>query len=137
MKNLVILFSTVFMSAGAMALTTQEVWQHHIDAWVNRDLDAIVSDYDHSSVMILNNRVYKGQGEIREVFKNLFLIFDQGSNQITPATIEGRVIFITWRFTPIADRQYLGTDTFIIEKGKIKVQTIASDLYDRADFNFK
>lgn len=112
------------------SMTTSEVWQHHIDSWDKRDLSKILSDYDCESILILNGKIYRGAEQISKVFSSLFRIFDRGENQINPVVIHDRVVYITWHFRPTGlDVQY-GTDTFVIEHGKIKVQTIASPLYD-------
>lgn len=142
--NAILMMGLWFISGGVAAVpsqahqqnesaqqTTAEVWQHHIDAWVQRDLDAIVSDYTDESLMIVNNRIYRGQDEIRKVFEHLFVLFDEGSNRIDPAILDGRIIYITWFFTPTGDHEYFGTDTFVVEDGKIVVQTIASLLYEK------
>jgi len=115
--------------------TTAEVWSHHIEAWESRDLTAIASDYDSESVMIVNGKTFKGRAEIEQVFSQLFRIFDQGVNRIDPPTLDGRIVYLTWHFTPVGDVEYYGTDTFIVENGVIEVQTIASPLYDKFRVN--
>lgn len=120
-----------FLSSSAMAQTTNEVWTHHIEAWQARSLEAIVSDYNEDSVLILNNQVFKGTNAIKNVFTQLFGIFDHGQNRIDTPVSPGRIVYITWHFTPTGESEFFGTDTFIIEQGKIAVQTIASPLYDK------
>lgn len=106
-----------------------ETWQHHIDAWEQRDVDAIAQDYTENSLLILNGNTFRGTDAIKEVFRQLFTIFDSGENRIDPVIIEDRIIYITWHFRPTAQEEFFGTDTFVIEHGKISVQTIASPLY--------
>jgi len=110
---------------------TREVWEHHIDAWDARDLDAIMADYAGDSILINNNKVYRGIEEIRSVFEPLFWLFSHGENIIDPAVIEEEVIYITWHFTPYNDHLYDGTDSFVVQNGIIKYQTIASLLYEK------
>lgn len=110
---------------------TKKVWERHIEAWDARDLDGIMADYREDSILIRNNRVFKGIAEIRGVFDGLFGLFDNGKNIIDPAALEEEVIYITWHFTPDNDREYYGTDSFVVEKGVIKYQTIASLLYEK------
>ena len=83
--------------------------------------------------MIVNNTVYRGNQKIRKVFEHLYNLFDSGENKIEPAVIEEEVIYITWFFKPTAENGvgYYGTDSFIVHKGVIKYQTIASQLYDK------
>lgn len=114
----------------AETATTDQVWQHHIQTWGARDLDGLVSDYTESSVLILNGQVFKGTKAIRSAFVQLFQIFDHGENRIDPVILEGRMVYITWHFKPDQKTEQFGSDTFVIEHGKIQVQTIASELYD-------
>ena len=139
MKNpVVILMLTVLpllatFSASARegnASATDRVWQHHVQAWSERDLDGIVSDYSNSSFLIVNGRTYIGQSEIRKVFQRLFQIFSAGKNQIDTPTLRDRIVYITWHFTPRGEAETFGTDTFVIEIGAISVQSIASPLYE-------
>ena len=67
-----------FSASAAPKASTEQVWQEHIDAWVNRDLDAISVHYDEDSLMIVNNIMFRGPKEIREVFAYLFHRFDNG-----------------------------------------------------------
>ncbi|OJH39482.1 nuclear transport factor 2 family protein [Cystobacter ferrugineus] len=132
-------FKTIFfsvlaaltLSAPARAATpsTQEVWQHHIKAWDAKDVAAITSDYTDSSVLILNNQVFRGKAAIAHVFSQLFQIFGTGQNQLDQPVIDGRIIYLNWRYTPKNENAFFGSDTFVVEKGKIQIQTIASELY--------
>ena len=119
------------MESKRKVAETEKVWQEHIQAWGANDLDAIMVHYTEQSVMILNNSMLKGTKKIREVFANLFKLFNAGENNIDPAVIAGEVIYITWNFKPEAEKgkSYFGTDTFVVQDGIIKYQTIASELY--------
>jgi ketosteroid isomerase-like protein len=110
------------------AKTTQQVWDHHIKAWSDRDVDAIVSDYGNESVVVMNSMVYRGPKEIRALFGNLFKVFDRASeHEIDPAIVTGKLVYITWR-AKIDEVSYpMGTDTFLIDDGKIEYQTITSN----------
>lgn len=118
------------MKSAGTADETKKVWAEHIQAWDARDLDGIMVHYTEESIMIVNNRVYRGTQAIRKVFQHLYNLFDNGENIITPAVIEEQVIYITWNFTPTNNSEYFGTDSFVVQKGMIKYQTIASKLYD-------
>jgi len=109
---------------------TEAVWEHHIQAWDNSDLEEIMSDYSEDSILILNNTVYEGIDQVAGVFDRLFDIFADGNNIIAPETIEGEVIYITWNYTPPNDHAYDGTDSFVVRNGIIEYQTIASRLYE-------
>lgn len=112
---------------------TKDVWQRHIEAWDASNLDAIMEDYSEESVMILNNSMLQGIKPIRNVFANLFELFNDGKNKIEPEVIEGEVIYIIWNFKPRAEngKSYFGTDTFVVQNSIITYQTIASELYQK------
>ena len=125
---------TTFYSHSALAQTTEEVWKHHIEAWEARSVEAIASDYSDDSVLIVNNKIFQGPEKVKNVFSQLFEIFDKGENRIDTPVLLGRFIYITWHFTPSEGRELFGTDTFVVENGKIILQTIASTLYDAYSF---
>ncbi len=119
----------VSASVFAESQSTTEVWEHHIQAWQARDINAIVADYNEESVLILNSKIFKGTAAIRKAFTQLFEIFKGGENVVDNPVIVDRIVYITWTYVPVGDALYDGTDTFVIENGKITVQTIASTLY--------
>jgi len=121
---------TLLGSSAGLAASTNEVWEHHIRAWEARSVDEIVSDYSDNSTLVLNNQIFKGRKQIAQGFTRLFEIFDNGTNKIDTPTVFDRFVYITWNFTPNGKQEFFGTDTFVIEEGKIVLQTIASKLYD-------
>ena len=117
---------TVSGSAIAFNRSTTDVWNHHIQAWEARSVDDITADYTDESILVLNNQLFKGQDEIANVFTQLFKIFDVGVSRIDTPLLFDRFVYITWHFTPTGKQEFFGTDTFVIEGGKIALQTIAS-----------
>ena len=112
---------------NASVPTTAAVWAHHIEAWQNRDLTTIMADYTDESVDIVVNKTYRGTREITELFSKLFQLFDGAKDHVVdPAVIEGKVVYITWHAV-FGGKTVTGTDTFVIENGKITYQTITSD----------
>jgi len=77
----------------------------------------------------VNNQIFSGNEQIATVFSGLFQIFDGGSNHIETPIVLDRFVYITWNFTPQGKAEFFGTDTFVIESGKIVLQTIASPLF--------
>ena len=119
-----------FLSSFVDEQVTQNVWEHHINAWGQKDLDAILSDYDESAFVIINNKVFQGHDQIRSVFSQLFELFSHGNNNIQPAVVKAQTIYITWKFTPNGFGGFAGTDSFVVLDGKIQAQTIASEVYE-------
>ena len=52
--------------------STREVLDHHWEAFVNNDLNAVMEDYTEESILILPDKTHKGLDEIREVFIGAF-----------------------------------------------------------------
>ena len=124
------LFATVLAVPQAFATTPGEIWEHHIEAWGTQDLDTILEDYTDTSLLVINGQEFLGKNEIRIVFARLFEIFDGGENTISPVLIRDSLVYITWMYQPLnSERPFFGTDTFLIEEGKIRIQTIGSALY--------
>ena len=130
-KILAVMFAMGWvMTSGLHAEGVSDVWAHHIQTWNARDLNGLTSDYTEDSIVIVNNHVFKGTTAIRSAFEQLFNLFDHGENRIDTPTLVDRVVYITWHFTHENKSAFDGSDTFVIENGKIAIQTIASALYD-------
>lgn len=105
-----------------------QVWRHHIDAWNERDLDEILLDYSREAVVLRNVDLHRGDREIARLFSQLFWFFDKASyHKVSSAFIPEpeKVIYITWEAV-VDGVHYNGTDTFVVEHGKIVYQTITS-----------
>lgn len=126
--SLAVLLSVSLTTHGA-AKTTDEVWQHHLDAWGKQSVKDIVKDYDDKSTLILNNQIFKGEEAIGHVFTQLFKIFNQGTSRIDTPVIQDRFVYLIWYLTPKGQSEFLGTDTFVVEDGKISLQTITSPIF--------
>ena len=106
---------------------TQEVLDHHWEAFSQNDMEAVMADYTEESVLITPDRTYKGMEEIRTNFENAFEAFpkDQTTFELNKSVVEGDVAYILWQAkTPTFNLSY-ATDTFIIRDGKIISQTYA------------
>ncbi|GAA4433742.1 hypothetical protein GCM10023188_23690 [Pontibacter saemangeumensis] len=106
---------------------TQEVLDHHWEAFSQNDMEAVMADYTEESVLITPDRTYAGLEEIRTNFENAFKAFpkDQTTFQLNKSVVEGDVAYILWQAkTPAFNLSY-ATDTFIIRDGKIISQTYA------------
>ena len=116
---------------------TNDVWLRHIDAWQRQSLADIAADYAPDARIVINNRVFTGRNEVRHVFSHLFKLFSTGSTQIDTPVVFDRFIYITWQFSPQGGHEtqpYFGTDTFVVEDGLIRLQTIGSALYDSCSY---
>jgi len=105
--------------------STEEVLDHHIQAF-EEDLDSILSDYDENSCIMSPQGTFRGLDEIRDFYSAFVGALPEDFLDvfhITYSDIDGEVAFIAWEALPWFP---LGTDTFIIQDGKILYQTFAA-----------
>ena len=110
-----------------MAIPT-EVFAHHLQAFAAGDIDEILRDYREDSVMLYGDRVWRGLAGARAFFKLWiedwlppgcrFDIIDQQAVD--------DLVYLTWTAESDAYVYDLGTDTFLINDGKVVRQTVAS-----------
>ena len=124
MKKLTTLALAIFVSVASASSTEQLVWDHHIQAWFQRDIPELIEDYTEESVVLVNGEAHRGLEEIEKLFKGFFAAFDQAeSNTIERVEITGNVVYITWEATFNGNTNY-GTDTFVLRGDRILTQTI-------------
>ncbi len=114
---------------------TQKVFNHHDASFSNKDADAILSDFDENAFVIVNNKVYQGHDEIRSVFEQLFVLFSKGTTKLQPVIVKAQTIYIMWDFYMDGLSSFGGSDSFVVENGKIQAQTIYSELYEMFPLN--
>ena len=103
---------------------------HHLRSFRENDLEAVMSDYTSASVLITQQATYTGPEEIKAFFTGLMIHFPiQGSNfKLDKIVVEEGLAYIVWHAdTPSLDVT-LGTDTFMLKRGKIFRQTFAGEM---------
>jgi hypothetical protein len=107
--------------------STEEVLDHHLTAFGEGDVDAIVSDYADDAVIITQGGVVQGE-EIRALFETLVAEFAKPgmSFELVNRQTRDEVAYIVW-IAETADNVYeFATDTFVIRKGQIAYQTLSA-----------
>jgi ketosteroid isomerase-like protein len=110
-------------------MSTQSVLDHHLEAFGAGDVDETMEDYTDDSVLILPDATLTGLDAIRTAFTEFYGgLFRPGTYGFTMDRTEvvGDVAFILWHSTNEGADVTLGTDTFVIQDGKIAVQTFAA-----------
>lgn len=107
--------------------TTQAVLNHHLEAFGANDLDAIMEDYADEATLITPDATFQGKEQIRAFFEGLFPSFPTEGTafEMDTAVVYNEAAYILWHATTPTIDVPLGTDTFIILDGKIKIQTFA------------
>ena len=110
-------------------MSTQEVLDHHLQAFAAGDVDELLKDYTDTSVLMEPNGTHRGASALRAFFAPVFEgLFRPGSYDATVdrSTVEGEVAYVVWHSKNQGAEVSLGTDTFVIQGGKIHVQTFAA-----------
>ena len=107
--------------------STQQVLDHHWKAFKANDLEETMADYTEESFLITPDKTYKGLAEIRQNFVSAFAAFPKDSStfQLDKSLALQDVGYIIWQATTPTFKLSYGTDTFIIQNGKIIRQTYA------------
>ena len=106
---------------------TKEVLDHHWKTFQANDLEGTMADYTEESVLITPDRTYTGLDQIRENFVTAFALFPKDSTtlQLDKSVVHQDVGYIIWQGAAPTLTVSFGTDTFIIQNGKIIRQTFA------------
>ena len=83
--------------------STEDVLDHHLDAFGAQDMEENLKDYGEDSVLITHSDVFRGIDEI-----------------------EGDVAYITWNAETPENVYEFATDTFLIRDGGIETQTLGA-----------
>ncbi len=109
-------------------MSTKQVVDHHLTAFLAGDLEETIKDYTDTSVFISPNGIARGRDEIRTVYTRLFGgMFAPGTYEFTKDMehVEGEVAYVLWHADCATARVVLATDTFVIRDGAIVTQTVA------------
>ena len=106
---------------------TQQVLQHHWEAFQANDLEGIMADYTEESILITPDKTFRGLEEIRKNFVEAFKVFPKDSAKLTlnKSLAVKDVGYIIWGAATPTFQLVYATDTFIIQNGKIVRQTYA------------
>lgn len=109
-------------------MTTEEVLNHHLEAFSEGSADKIMEDFTDESVLIIPEATLTGKEIIHGAFTEFFgSIFKPGTYEFTMDRVEvsGDIAYIIWHATTSAGEVKMGTDTLYVKDGKIAVQTFA------------
>lgn len=107
---------------------SQNVLNHHLQAFGENNIDALMEDYTEESVVVAPDSTYKGLEAIRGLFSAMVPMFPPDGTEFTLDKMEVNddIAYIVWHAkTPVVNVS-IGTDTYVIENGKIEYQTFAA-----------
>ena len=105
---------------------TETVVRNHLQAFLEqKGIAAILNDYDENARFYSEARIYQGKQEIHGFFTNFMDALPAGATDrfsLRSLRIDGNIAYITWS---VGNDIPLGTDTFVVDNGKIVSQTFA------------
>lgn len=107
------------------------VFAQHVAAFMAGDLEAVLDDFTDESVVITPEGVFEGLTQIRGVYEKLLTEFgniergDSPGLHVDTLYVRNDMLFITWHATSKQHVFPFGTDTFLINKGKVWRQSIS------------
>jgi ketosteroid isomerase-like protein len=104
--------------------SAEEVYRHHAAALLDRDLDAIVSDYAEDAVLITGDGVLRGRAGVRQAFMKVLHDLPDAKWDVRTRIVEGQVLYLEWTVTAPGTRADDGVETFLVRDGEIVLQTI-------------
>lgn len=110
------------------------VLAHHLESFGKGDLDAILSDYTPDAFILTQNGPVKGTEAIKGLLTAVLEEFTKPGQkfEVVRTDVKRDIGYIVWK-AETADNIYeIGTDTFVIENGKIVAQTFAAKATPRA-----
>jgi len=107
--------------------TTQSVLDHHMKTFLGNDLDGIMADYSEESVLVTPTNTIKGITEIRDNFARVFTLLPKDSTnfKMNKSVVVKDLAYIIWEAESPKIKFEYGSDSFIIQNGKIVRQTFA------------
>lgn len=108
---------------------TQEVVNHHLSAFGDADVNEILKDFTEDSELLTPEGALKGLNVIRSFYEEVFKIVPKGSAfEMKQMFIRDNIAYIAWTCESSSVTIPIGTDSFIVESGKIKYQTLGAHI---------
>lgn len=112
-------------------MSTEDVLNHHLQAFAAGDAEEAAKDYDDESVLLGQDGRIVGRAAIQGALAEMFSgPFKPGTYEfaVDNSEIAGNVAFIAWHADTASHEIPMGTDTFVIRDDKIAVQTFAAQM---------
>jgi len=110
-------------------MTTEEVLNHHLTAFSQGNVEMVMEDFTEDSVLELPDSTVKGLEAIAGVFTHFFGgLFKPGTYEFNMdrVAVTGEVAYIVWHSKNQGAEVKMGSDTLLVQNGKIVVQTLAT-----------
>lgn len=115
---------------NAATKATLGVLKHHLKCFGKGDLAGTMADYMAESRIFTPDGLLSDSEAIRGFFVRMFEEFAKPglSFEMLRQEVDGDTAYIVWKAETADNRFDLGTDTFIVQNGKIVTQTFAGKI---------
>jgi len=110
---------------------TRDTFNRHVAAFCSAKIQDVLADFADDAIVITPAGVFEGRDSIRTIYEGLLAEFGSIAAGDSPGIfvdvlqVRDNTLFITWHAESMHSTFAYGTDTFVIEGGKIRRQTIA------------
>ena len=114
-------------------MTAETVFQHHLQALRNNDLEEVMKDYTEASEVWTPDGEIVGLDAISSFFYYAFTLFPKGytSLELKKLMAKGNKVYVNWTAdSPVVSVPF-ATDCFEIENGKITWHSTAFQLVQK------
>ncbi len=114
--------------------STKDVVDHHLEAFADRDLNGLLSDYAPEAVFFTQRGPVRGLDLIRPLFQTLVTEFAKPGAKfnLEQQVVDGDYAYILWTAETAQNVYELGTDTFVVRNGKIVAQSFTGMIRSKA-----
>ena len=106
--------------------STETVVRDHLRTFLEqKGIAAILGDYDDRARFFTEAKIYHGKQEIHGFFEDFIASLPAGAFDqfaLESLHVDGNIAYITWN---VGSDIPSGTDTFVVDNGKIVAQTFA------------
>ena len=108
--------------------TIKEVVDNHLKAFVDQDLNGVLSDYAPGAVMFTPQGPLRGADAMRPLFQTMIAEFGKPgvSFSTKQQLIAGDYAYILWTAETPDNFYELATDTFAVQNGRIVAQSFTA-----------
>ena len=120
-------------TADLAARTTQEVYEDHLRLADEGDIEGDLARNVAEDVVVLTGRgVFRGHAGVRELAHQLMSEIPSGRWTYVTRLFEGPMAFLEWTVDEGPYRIRDGADSYLVEGGKIRMQTIHYTVEDES-----
>lgn len=109
---------------------TQDILAHHLECLGKLDLAGTMADYSDDATLFTPGGPLRGSAAVRRFFAELFEEFAKPgmSHELLRQDVSGDIAYIVWTAETADNHFEVAADTFVIQNGKIAIQTFAGKI---------